>query len=493
MPETSESAELWRLTMQHSPVGMALVGLDGRLLTVNDAFCAMLGRDADELLTRGFQEITQDDDIDASLELVGRVLAGEVDSFRLRKRYLHANGDGVWGDLSVALVRDGAGRARHFIAQILDVSEQHDYELRLQAANAEIEHERQTLEAIFETVNVGLLLIDAEGNYRRMNRRHQETMVLPFPDGHAGRAGQLGQVYHLDGTTAMTREEMPSYRATQGEEFDDYTYWVGADPLTRAAFSSSARQVRGPDGERLGAALAYQEITDLIRAMQVKDEFVSSVSHELRTPLTSVLGHLEILGERADLPAGVEAQLRVVRRNAARLKVLVADLLQVAQAREGSLRLHRAPADLVVLAQEAIETARPAADQAGVSVTLDAPDRLVLTVDAHRISQVLDNLLSNAIKYSPSGGEAGVGLRVGPDAVELEVRDTGMGIARDEIDHVFARFFRGSGALSTHIPGTGLGLNIVNSIVAAHHGSVIVESEPGRGSVFRVTLPAGDR
>ena len=102
---------------------------------------------------------------------------------------------------------------------------------------------------------------------------------------------------------------MPSYRAVQGEEFDDYTYWVGDDPRTRAAFSTSARQVRGPAGERLGAALAYQEITDLMRAMQVQDEFVSSVSHELRTPLTSVLGYLEMLCEhdgaarRRDRPA----------------------------------------------------------------------------------------------------------------------------------------------------------------------------------------------
>ena len=124
---------------------------------------------------------------------------------------------------------------------------------------------------------------------------------------------------------------MPTYRAAHGEEFDDYTYWVGDDPATRAAFSASARQVRGPDGEPLGAALAYQEITDLMRAMKVKDEFVSSVSHELRTPLTSVLGYLELLRERDDLPADVIAQLRVIQRNAHRLQMLLSDLLLFAQ------------------------------------------------------------------------------------------------------------------------------------------------------------------
>ena len=98
----------------------------------------------------------------------------------------------VWGDLSVALVRGQDGRPLHFIAQILDVTEQREHEERLEAASAEIEREHQTLEAIFETVSVGLLLIGSDGRYERMNRRHREAMTPAFPDGHVGEAGQLG-------------------------------------------------------------------------------------------------------------------------------------------------------------------------------------------------------------------------------------------------------------------------------------------------------------
>jgi two-component system phosphate regulon sensor histidine kinase PhoR len=487
--ESPGSAELWRLTLHHSPVGMTLVDLDGRLLMVNQALCDMWGYDEDELRNRGFQELTHPDDLDADLELFHETLAGIRDSYRMRKRYHHADGHVVWGDLSVALVRRRDGRPLHFISQILDITEQREYEQRLTAANAELEHERQTLEAIFDTVSVGLLLIDRDGRYERMNRRHAETMRLPFPDGHAGEAGQLGHVYHLDGKTPMAKEDMPSYRAVQGEEFDDYTYWVGDDPKSRSAFSTSARQVRGPDGERLGAALAYQEITDLMRAMQVKDEFVASVSHELRTPLTSVLGHLEMLSEEEGLPPGVSNQLRVVQRNANRLSGLVSDLLEVAQAREGSLRLERAPVDLSVLVHQAVEAACPHAAGSDVTVRLDVPDRLVSLVDEHRLRQVLDNLVSNAIKYTEPGGSATVTLQRSGDEIRIEVSDTGIGIAADEVPHVFTRFFRGGGALEKHIPGTGLGLNIVSSIVAAHGGTVSLESEAGVGSTFRVTLP----
>ena len=489
MEQASDSAELWRLTWQHSPIGMALVGLDGRLLLVNRALSDMLGHDIEWLSQRGFQELTHPGDLDEDLELFERALAGDIDTYRLRKRYLHAEGHVVWGDLSVALVRGQDGRPLHFISQILDVTEQREHEERLRTASAEIEHERQALEAIFETVSVGLLLIGSDGRYERMNRRHRETMRLPFPDGHDGEAGQLGHVYFPDGKTLMGKEDMPSYRAVQGEEFDDYAYWVGDDPRTRAAFSTSARQVRGPSGEKLGSALAYQEITELMRAMQVQDEFVSSVSHELRTPLTSVLGYLEMLCEHEGLPPDVIAQLLVVQRNALRLRTLLSDLLHVGQVGEGALPLQRTAVDLAALVDEAVEASRPVAEKSGVAVAVDMPDHLTAWVDGQRIRQVLDNLLSNAVKYSEAGGAVTVVLRQGPTAIELEVSDNGMGIAPDEVEHVFARFFRGSEALEKHLPGTGLGLNIVSSIVAAHDGAVTLDSEVGRGSTFRVTLP----
>ena len=483
MDGSAEGADLWRLMLEHSPIGMTVVAPDGQLRMVNRALCEMLGYDEAQLTQLGFQELTHVDDLDADLAFYHRTLAGEIDSYRIRKRYLHRDGHVVWGDLSVALVRDADGEPLHFISQILDVTEQRENEERLEAARAE-------LEAIFETVNVGLLLIGPDGTYERMNKRHAETIHLPFPEGHEGSAGQLGHVYRLDGRTLMSREEMPSYRATEGEEFDDYTYWVGADPATRAAFSTSARQVRGPDGERLGAVLAYQEITDLIRAIEVKDEFVASVSHELRTPLTSVLGHLELLSESDDLPAEAAAQLRVVQRNALRLQALLADLLLIGQVADGTLELQFGATDVAALGHDAVEAARVSAQRAGISLSSDVPEQLPVRADGQRLRQVVDNLVSNAIKYSRSGDAATVTAGRDGDHVVIEVADTGMGIAPDELEHVFGRFFRGGEAIEQQITGTGLGLSIVGSIVAAHGGTVTAESEQGRGTTFRVTLPA---
>ena len=470
-----ERDELWRLALEHSPVGMALVDLEGHPVVVNRALCQMLGLGSEELCAKGFPEFTHPDDVEADLDLFRRAIAGDLDSYRLRKRFLHADGHIVWGDLSVAVLHGPNGAPLQLIAQVLDVTK--------------LERERRTLEAIFETVDVGLLLIDQEGKYARMNRRHAESMLMPFPQGHAGHAGQLGDVFAPDGTP-MAREDMPSYRAWRGEEFDDLRLWVGSEPERRSAWSVSARSVREPDGELAGAALAYKDITDLMQALKVKDDFVASVSHELRTPLTSVLGHLELLTDRPDLPPDIARQLAVVERNALRLQTLVTDLLDVARVQEGSLTLTLDPLDLAMLTRDAVAAARPAADARQITLTSDLPEALPFHADGHRLRQVVDNLISNAIKYTERDGSVSVTARVDADeGIELVVADTGIGIPEADLPHVFDRFYRAGAVEAQHIPGTGLGLSIVRDIVEAHEGTVEVTSVVGEGSQLTVRLP----
>jgi two-component system, OmpR family, phosphate regulon sensor histidine kinase PhoR len=489
----TDSDDLWRLTLQHSPIGMALASPQGRVLMANQALADMLGHPVPALLELDFRALTHPDDLDVDVELYRRTLAGEIESYRLTKRYLHADGHVVWGDLSVALVRDRRGEPLHFISQVLDVTERRESDARFREATEAAVRDRQTLEAIFETVGVGLLLIGPTGRYERMNRRQVKAMELPFPEGHPGSAAHPGEAYLPDGRTPMPAEQRASYRAMQGEEFDDVTFWVGRDPRERVAYAVSARQVRGPDGESRGAVLAYQDVTQLLRAVQAQDEFVSSVSHELRTPLASVLGYLELAVEHEALPSEVGPHLEIVQRNARRLQALLTDLLDVAQAREGALWLERRPVDLVGLTQEAVLATLPAADDAGITVELTVEvasvDDVVVEVDERRVRQVVDNLLSNAVKYTPGPGEVHVVVRRQGTAAEIAVADTGIGIPDDELEHVFDRFFRGASALDQHTPGTGIGLNIVRSIVEAHDGTISVASEPGRGSTFVVSLP----
>jgi signal transduction histidine kinase len=360
---------------------------------------------------------------------------------------------------------------------------------RVRAGWDEAEHQRRVSEAILDTVDVGLVLLDAHGRYQSMNRHHQALMPIAFPHGHAGQAGQLGLVYAEDGSTLLGREEMPTIRASRGEEFDDHRLWIGGDPLTRRALSVSARSVRDEHGRFAGAALAYKDVTDLMRALRVKDEFIASVSHELRTPLTSIHGYVSLLLERGDLPEDALGQLGIVDRNTERLRRLVADLLHTAETDEGAMHVVRTFTDLGEIVRESVRAATPAAEAAGIELDLEAPDELRAVLDPQRMAQVVDNLVSNALKYTPGGGRVRVGLAVDGGRVELVVADTGIGIEAADRPRLFTRFFRARHAEEQSIQGVGLGLSITRSIVEGHGGRIEVQSEVGRGSTFRVRIP----
>lgn len=360
---------------------------------------------------------------------------------------------------------------------------------RVRAGQDALEHQRRVSQAIFDTVDVGLVLLDRDGRYQGVNRRHEDFMRLAFPEGHAGHAGQLGLVYDGDGASLFDRQSMPTYRASRGEEFSDIRMWVGDDPLTRRALSVSARRVEDEDGGFAGAALAYKDVTDFMSALRVKDEFVASVSHELRTPLTSISGYIDILLDRDDLPPEVVAQLEVIERNSQRLARLVADLLHTAQVEEGPMHVVRTRTDLAAVVRDCAEASRPAAAAAGLVLELDVPETLEVNLDAARMAQVVDNLVSNAIKYSTRGGRIRVALRIDANRVELAVADEGIGIAAADRDRLFGKFFRTRQAEERSIQGVGLGLSIAKSIVESHGGRIEVDSELGVGTEFRVRIP----
>jgi signal transduction histidine kinase len=244
-------------------------------------------------------------------------------------------------------------------------------------------------------------------------------------------------------------------------------------------------------GQMLAASRQHSE--DLKEVSRLKDEFVSLISHELRTPLSSILGYLELLRDDDDGDAPLSEDklgyLDVAERNANRLLRLVGDLLFTAQVEAGKFQLDEQRQPIGAILAGCVESARPVATTAGIEVVLEVEDERVASVDAVRLGQACDNLISNAIKFTPSGGTVTVGLTGSETAVVITVADTGMGIAADELDRLFSRFFRASTATRNAVPGVGLGLVITRAIARAHGGDMGVTSEEGVGTTFSMTLP----
>ena len=232
---------------------------------------------------------------------------------------------------------------------------------------------------------------------------------------------------------------------------------------------------------------AYEELRELDR---LKDEFVQNVSHELRTPLTFVKGYVEYLleGYAGELNQGQRQALEIVLDRSDAVVRLVNDIVSLKQAELQEMDLQ--PVALELIAAACVEGSKMAAEQVGIRMHLEISPGLPLVYgDPTRLGQVFDNLLGNAIKFSPNGGEVCVRLSLVDNAVQVEVRDRGIGMPPDRLDQIWQRFYQIDSASTRRFAGAGLGLAIVKRIVDAHDGRIWVESELGKGSIFIFTLP----
>ncbi|HAH06431.1 MAG TPA: hypothetical protein DCM05_07880 [Elusimicrobia bacterium] len=232
-------------------------------------------------------------------------------------------------------------------------------------------------------------------------------------------------------------------------------------------------------------------LCEMRRLEEVRRDFVANVSHELRTPLASVKAYAETLREGAlDDAANRLEFVGEIERSADRMTRLVDDLLVLSEIESGK----RAPAletvSLMRVASEVAASLKPLAERKRIGLRLDpfqgVPD---VRADRGQLKQVLTNLVDNAIKYTGEDGTVRIQAAVSEGRVSLSVTDTGPGIAAEHLPRIFERFYRVDKARSRELGGTGLGLAIVKHLVEAHGGSVCVESEPGKGSAFRVFLP----
>ncbi|MCE5343194.1 MAG: HAMP domain-containing histidine kinase [Eubacteriales bacterium] len=271
-----------------------------------------------------------------------------------------------------------------------------------------------------------------------------------------------------------------------------------ARPLAQTA--EAAKQVaQGEYGIRVASDTNTQELNDLVASINhlagaldeqemLRKRLTTDVAHELRTPLTAVMLYLEAMIE--GLWDVSPERLKDCHEELTRLSRLVTDILQLANVEGGNLQLRKEKADLLEIAEAVSGIMSAQAKAKGQSLTVTG-EHAIVNVDRERMQQVLINLVSNAIKYAPQDGHISIETEVTPDAVLVRVRDDGIGIAEAELPLIFERFYRSDQSRDRRTGGTGIGLTIAKSIVAAHGGTIRAESKPGGGSCFIVAIPRG--
>ena len=270
------------------------------------------------------------------------------------------------------------------------------------------------------------------------------------------------------------------------------------DEITRSAERITSRNLSqrlpsadtGDELERLSAGL-NRMIARLEESFQYIRRFTADASHELRTPLTVLRGELEAIAQNPRLDGEVRDTVGSSLEETERLSRIVESLLAISRLDVGEARVERVRFDLAELAAATAEQMRLLAVDKKVELGVEVNGVVLIEGDPARIKQVIVNLVDNAIKYTPEGGAVRVNVRAENGHAILQVEDNGAGIPDEALPHVFERFYRVDKARSRRMGGAGLGLAIVQSIVTAHGGQVAVESEEGRGSRFRVSLPRG--
>lgn len=266
---------------------------------------------------------------------------------------------------------------------------------------------------------------------------------------------------------------------------------ISFDHLNNRILDVTVSPLFNEKGEIRGAIIVFADITEKKRLEKVRQDFISNVSHELKTPLTSIKAMVEVLLEGGAEDSKLRKDfLENINQEVDRLSKLVNDLLLLSRLESDKEFLNPVPTDFVTLVTRAVSRFQPRAMKEGLTLSFDIRGEIPqIRVDVNYIDQVISNLIDNAIKYTPSGGKIYVLVEDLGKEIKVSVKDTGIGIPKEDLSRVFERFYRGDKSRSSSLGGVGLGLSIVKHIVEAHGGKVGVESDLGKGSTFYFTIP----
>lgn len=469
---------------------------DGYLRRVNPAFEKILGFKAEEFLTRPVLDFIHPDDIETTL--AHRDLLASGQPVRFENRYRTKAGNYLWVAWQLTPGSDGL---RYAIGRDVTRDKEREQELRDMVQVTELAESQR--EQAFEKVKLtdmqigfvlnaateGFLLVDADREIVWANVAIRRMFGLESVDLVGRSSLELRPVLEKSlvdpvGFFKGVRDVYLNKTEIVQDEHVEVKYPV---PMT---LSRSSVPVVTPEDEYLGRLWVYRDVSKSITAERAKSEFVSVVSHELRTPLTSIQGAMGLLasGQMGEFDEQSIRLLQIADTNTRRLIRLVNDILDLERMESGLIELVLERHDVREIVNDAIEVTELGTAASTIEIT-NSLASVEVKVDRDRMLQVFLNLIDNAIKFSEPGGKINISSIQTPENIEFTVSDSGPGISPDRYEGVFDRFEQVDSSDRRQKGGTGLGLAICKTIVVRHGGKIWVDSLPGKGSDFHVSIP----
>ncbi|PFP27781.1 PAS domain-containing sensor histidine kinase [Bacillus sp. AFS073361] len=342
------------------------------------------------------------------------------------------------------------------------------------------EMQQDRLSALIENMGAGLVLIDSRGYINLINKGFIDIF-------HVNSSDYLNKVYY----EVIEYEEICQLVAEVFRTEKKVSKQILV-PLfiERRYFVVYGVPILGTNNVWKGVLLVFHDITEIKKLEQMRKDFVANVSHELKTPVTSIKGFTETLMDGAmNNKETLEAFLSIILKESDRLQTLIQELLDLSKIEQQGFRLNIQELDLNEMLKEVITILSGKAQAKNIRVSLLCKqDQVMIQGDLDRLKQVFINLIANAMNYTPPEGNVEIILLEHGEKVRVHVKDTGIGINKEEIPRIFERFYRVDRARSRNSGGTGLGLAIVKHLIEAHHGNISVRSELGEGSEFIIEL-----
>jgi two-component system, NtrC family, sensor histidine kinase KinB len=344
------------------------------------------------------------------------------------------------------------------------------------------------MDALLGALQDGVVTIDPHGTITLMNPVARSIFRIPGPGPHRTVPAGLALPLRSPGGEAVSREDSPLERARRGERFGEAQFELVRSDERPRWLSFTANPIHGRDDTLILNVVAIHDVTELHELERMKEEYVALISHDLRNPLFATLIHVE--GAQAALLArGLVEESEALDdaiAEVAKMDSMIQDLLDSARMESATLTLNRRTTDLHELVRDVTESMAP--ENARVRVEVPANDPLpTAEVDAARLGRAVANVIGNALKYSPRDAPVEVRLSASTEHATIEVADQGSGIPQEDLPRLFDRYYRASTRREER--GHGLGLYIARQVLEAHGGSIGVQSHPGAGSVFRITVP----
>ncbi len=488
-----ESEDRFRKIFEESPFSMLMTSKDFGIIRANQSFCNFIGYREEDLKLFTFRNFTHPDYIGNDEISLLKLIAGEIPIYHTEKRYIRNDGSIIWGSSTVSIIRNKKNEVQFFLVMIEDITSK-------KKAAAELDKSVSLLRATLESTEDGLLVVDSSGKIVQFNQKFIDMWRIPeevLASGEDIDALEYVKSQLINPDTFLENVKH-LYSEPEATSFDLLEF-------TDGRFFERYSQPQKINWESVGRVWSFRDITkrkkaeeDLIAAKEKAEEsdrlktaFLHNVSHEIRTPMNAIIGFSSLLNEPDLSEEDRHQYIDIIFQSGGQLLSIINDIVDIANVESGQAKVNLTEFNLNSTLKSLNEQFSINGKQNNVTINLKTTltdDDSIIVTDNTKLIQILSNLINNAIKFTKNG-RIDFGYVLKDNALEFSVKDTGIGIPPEYHSRIFDRFYQVDSAVSRKYSGTGLGLSICKGYVELLGGTIRVESESGKGTLFVFTIP----